>query len=481
MTPAVGSQTSEPYSRARLAGSASILAVDDQPELLRTVDEILAERYQCDCVASVEEARRKLSESSYELCICGIQMPDESGLVLVEEIARDYPHTAIVMVTGFDDPAVVERASELRAHGYLIKPFPPGQLLITTLNALRRRELEIEQEAHSRSLEDRLQAIIDRAPMPIYAKDRSNRYIIANRRAREFVQLTNGNLVGQTDEAIMPPESARRARITDQLVLEEGVTFEEEQTLTIGTEERVYLTVKFPLFDDEGRISAVCGISPDVTAAKREVQLRDELTRAQQQAIDELRSSRLETVERLTKAIELHDHSTGEHVNRMAEIASFLGREYGLDEDRVELLRAAAPMHDVGKIGTPEEILVKPGALTPEEREEMQRHTQTGHDLLALSESELLRLAAVIALTHHEHFDGSGYPQGLAGEEIPIEGRLVAVADVFDALLSDRSYRPAMSVAEAVEVIKEGRGSHFDPQIADALLEHLEEALSLRG
>ena len=165
----------------------------------------------------------------------------------------------------------------------------------------------------------------------------------------------------------------------------------------------------------------------------------------------------------------------------MAKVAAFLGAELGLDPERVLLLRVAAPMHDVGKIATPEAILRKPGPLTPSERAEMQRHTVVGHEILADSRSELLRLAASIALTHHERYDGSGYPRGLAAEEIPLEGRITAVADVFDALLSDRCYRPAMSVDETVAIIEGGRGTHFDPGVVDALIANLEEVLQLRA
>ncbi|HET6570904.1 MAG TPA: HD domain-containing phosphohydrolase, partial [Solirubrobacterales bacterium] len=173
---------------------------------------------------------------------------------------------------------------------------------------------------------------------------------------------------------------------------------------------------------------------------RRELEISERSYRLdlQAQAIDELRLSRQETVERLSKAIELHDSSTGEHVDRMAEVAAFLATRLGLDSTWVDLLRLAAPMHDVGKIATPDGILRKPGPLTPEEREEMKRHTTVGFEILADSKSELLRVAANIALTHHERYDGSGYPYGLTGEEIPLEGRISAVADVFDATLSDR-------------------------------------------
>ena len=210
------------------------------------------------------------------------------------------------------------------------------------------------------------------------------------------------------------------------------------------------------------------------------MRLQSELAETQRRLITELRASRLETVERLTRVIELHDPGTGVHVCRIAGIAAFLGRKAGLDPDNVELLRAAAPMHDVGKVGIPREILAKPGPLTPEERELMERHTEIGYELLRESDSDLLQLAARIALTHHERWDGSGYPRGLARRTIPVEGRLVAVADVFDALLSDRSYRPAMSVEEAVAVIRDGRETKFDPEVVDDLLANVDEILLLR-
>jgi putative two-component system response regulator len=250
--------------------------------------------------------------------------------------------------------------------------------------------------------------------------------------------------------------------------------------MRIGGVERTYKTVKFPLVDELQEIAAVCGISIDITAQREAIALRDKLSAAQLQAIDELKLSRQETVERLARAIELNDSSTGEHVNRIGAIAAYLARRLRLDSARVELLRAAVPMHDVGKIGIRDEILRKPGPLTAAERTEMQRHTLIGHELFSESKSELLRIAATIALTHHECFDGSGYPRGLVGEEIPLEGRITAVADVFDALLSDRCYRKAMSVEQTVALIQAGRGSQFDPVIVDVLLDDLPAALALR-
>jgi PAS domain S-box-containing protein len=411
-------------------------------------------------------------------------MLNGSGLALAEEITEEHPETAVILITGKDDPEIARQVFGLGGHGvhgYLVKPFWPGQLLITAMNALRRRELENSESAYRLNLEERRQTIIDMAPMPVYVKDEDFRYVFANAQADDLAGQERGKLLGKTDEAIMAPEAVTHTRAVDRRILKEGTTHTAEETLGIGGVERTFQTVKFPLLNEQRQATAVCGISTDISAQKEALRLHDELATAQQHAIDELRLSRQETVERLTRAIELHDFSTGKHVDQMAKVASFLGNRLGLDPERVHLLQLAAPMHDVGKIATPSEILRKPGPLTLEEREEMKRHTTVGHEILANSESELLRLAATIALTHHEHFGGGGYPQGLTGEEIPLEGRITAVADVFDALLSDRCYRPALTVSETVEIIKEGRGARFDPQIVDLLIDDLDEVLLLRG
>lgn len=478
------------HPRPRLSGSAKsrpglarILVTDDKPEMLRLVDKALGERYRCEFAASTAQAHKRLASTNFQLALCDIQMLDGSGLSLAEEITEEHPETAVVLVTGKDDPEVAAKAFGFGGHGvhgYLVKPFWPGQLLITVMNALRRRQLEESESAHRLNLEERREKIIDMAPMPVYVKDEDFRYVFTNAQADNLAGLERGELLGHTDEEIMAAEALALTRTVDREILSKGTTYEAEETLEIGGAERTFRTVKFPLVNEDGKATAVCGISTDVTAQKEALQLRDEMAATQKQAIEELRSSRRETVERLARAIELHDFSTGQHVTRMAVITAFLARRLGLDAEFVELLREAAPMHDVGKIGTSEVILRKPGTLDEGERKEMERHTVIGHEILAGSDSQLLQIAATIALTHHERYDGTGYPHGLAGEEIPLAGRITAVADVFDALLGDRCYRPALAVEDAVAIIREGSGTHFDPQIADLLIDGLDEVLSLR-
>jgi putative two-component system response regulator len=459
---------------------ARILVTDDQPEMELVIHRALGERYLCEFASNVEQARQRLSDGAFDLVLCDVHMGGASAMGLVEETISGDLDTAIVLVAETDDPELAKRAFESGVYGYVAKPPWPGQLLITVMNALRRRELEIAEREHRQNLADRRQTIIDMAPIAIYAKDSSGRYIVVNEKADELAGMAPGTLLGLTDEAFLSPEELSVGTDSDRRVFEEQTSHERVDAVEIGGVMKTFKTIRFPLLGEQGEVSAVGGVSVDITAEREAIRLRDELAASQLAAIEELRLSRLETIEGLAKAIDLHDSPTAEHVNRMASIAAFLAAKLGLDPDRVELMRAAAPMHDVGKIGTPSEILRKPGPLTDEERTEMQRHTVVGHQIFAHFESELSRLAAAIALTHHERYDGSGYPHGLVGEEIPLEGRITAVADVFDALLTDRSYRPAMSADEAVAVIEEGRGTHFDPQIVDVLLDYLPQALALR-
>jgi putative two-component system response regulator len=323
-----------------------LLVVDDEPAAQRLAGRILRGPYALEFASNNSEARALLDRWSFELILCDINMPGESGLQLTQEMATERPDLAVVLVTGVDDPQLAEASFERGAYGYLVKPYRPGDLLITVAGALRRRALEAEARAYRLRLER--------------------------------------NLADKMGEA-----------------------------------------------------------------------------------------TRLEMAHRLGMAVELRDGVTGEHIQRLSRYCELLARALQLETNLVERIGPAALMHDVGKIAIPDRILLKPGPLTPGEREEIQRHPDIGRQMLSGSEAPLLKLAESIAWTHHEKWDGSGYPRGLRDDEIPIGGRIAAVADVYDALTRDRPYRAAMPEDEALEVMLEARGRHFDPEILDVFIHTL--------
>lgn len=335
--------------------------MDDEEPIRRMLARILkGAGYRSEIAAGVEEALALARDQEFALALCDVNMPGGSGMRLVRELKSLHPDTAVVMVSGIGDPAMAAMATELGAYGYIVKPFESSEILIGTMNALRRRELEMENRRHR----DRLEALV-----------------------------------------------AERTK---------------DLTTTIA------------------RLSAT---------------------------EEALRASQEEVVQRLAYAADFHDPTTGDHINRMSAACEELALSAGLSRQRAELIRVASPMHDVGKIGISQQILASTKKLSPDEINEMRRHPLIGSKILAGSDSELLRLGAVIALTHHERYGGDGYPRGLVGGAIPLEGRIVAIADVYDALRSERPYKPAFPIEHALEIMREERGKHFDPELLDLFLE----------
>lgn len=197
-------------------------------------------------------------------------------------------------------------------------------------------------------------------------------------------------------------------------------------------------------------------------------------------ATTEIVARERETVFRLCKAAEYRDPETGAHILRMAHYSHLIARGMGLSVDDQELLLEAAPMHDIGKVGIADNILLKPGKLNGEEFEVMKQHAIYGYELLKGSASEVLQAGAEIARGHHEKFDGTGYPAGIRGTDIPLFSRIVAVADVFDALTSERPYKKAWTLEAAVDFLVKGSGTHFDPQCVQAFLDGWEDVLEIR-
>lgn len=195
---------------------------------------------------------------------------------------------------------------------------------------------------------------------------------------------------------------------------------------------------------------------------------------------EELESTQQEIIYTMGEITETRSKETGHHVKRVAEYSRLLAIKYGLSEQEAEVIRLASPMHDVGKVGIPDAILNKPGSLTSEEFDIMKNHSNLGYEMLKHSNKQVLNAAAIIAQQHHERYDGTGYPQGLRGDEIHLYGRITALADVFDALCSDRVYKKAWELDRVMDLLETERGRHFDPVIVDLFIKHLDEFLVIK-
>ncbi len=192
---------------------------------------------------------------------------------------------------------------------------------------------------------------------------------------------------------------------------------------------------------------------------------------------EQLKQAYLDTVYRLSVVVEYRDNATGDHIRRISRTSGILARGLGLDDAEVELIECASPMHDIGKVCIPDAILLKPGPLDPDERQIVESHTIIGAEILGRPQNPLIAAAREIALAHHERWDGTGYPNRLAGTDIPLMGRIVGLADVFDALISKRCYKEPFALEHALEVIRNDRGKHFDPELTDLFLATLDQTL----
>lgn len=224
-------------------------------------------------------------------------------------------------------------------------------------------------------------------------------------------------------------------------------------------------------------VGAVDYITKPISPAVVRARVKTHLSLVQAQ---ELKQTRLQVIQRLGRAAEYKDNETGLHVMRMSHYSQVLALAYGFSEQKAEDLLHAAPMHDIGKIGIADNILLKPGKLTSDEYAEMQKHPLIGAEIIGDCESDLLKMAKAVALYHHEKWDGTGYPFGLSGEQIPVEARIVALSDVFDALTSARPYKQAWSIEATLQHIHQQKGLHFEPKLVDLLDENLQQILEIR-
>jgi len=246
----------------------AVLAIDHDPEVLQEVELVLGERFRCEAVADVNAARERLASDAFDAILCDLEMPGEAGLTLVEDLLTEHPDLAVIPVAGAQDPTVVERATELGLYGYLLKPFLPNQLLITTQAALRRREGEAAERIRQHDLQAQVALALDAAPIPIFVKDLERCYLFANRFAHAMAGVDLGWMTGRTDAEIFSPEADAALRESDLSVLRDEVPSYREEVVQIGGRERAFLTVKVPYFDGEGDLAGIIGVSTEIAGPR---------------------------------------------------------------------------------------------------------------------------------------------------------------------------------------------------------------------
>jgi PAS domain S-box-containing protein len=448
-------------ARAHDEGLEQVLVVDDQSSMRRLIARMVETTgHPVDTASSAAEARAALAVQDFALVICDLGMPGETGISLAGWIRDEHPDVAVLIATGSNDPELADAALALETFGYLTKPFQHNEVAINVVNALRRRRLAIDNRATHDELEHRFRQLVDQLPTIVYlweaGADGQCYYVspaiepVLGYAVEEW--LADPHLWAKR----LHPEDRDRVVAQELRCREEGEDLDCEYRMFARDGRVVWIRDRAVPIQRNGSPHHLQGLMYDVSAEK--------------EAQASLRRSREETIRRLSRASEFRDDETGAHIERMSRYCELIAARLGLGREFVEQLRIASPMHDVGKIGVADAILLKPGPLDAHERAEMERHPEIGYGILAGSGAELLDLAATIAWTHHERFDGGGYPQGLKGEEIPLEGRIAAVADVFDALTSDRVYRAAFSPTQAIAMMRAERGSQFDPRVLDAFL-----------
>ncbi len=247
------------------------------------------------------------------------------------------------------------------------------------------------------------------------------------------------------------------------------------KALQLGADE--YITKPFDIVEFTLRVRNGIKLGSVTNMLKEEVAKK---TRQLQEALEKVQKSEEEVIAILGKTAEFRDHETSAHTMRVGEMAALLAKKYGKDEEYVELIRLAAPMHDIGKIGIADVLLLKPGKLDLDEFEVMKTHAEIGYKILSTKKTPLLQMAAQIAYTHHEKYNGLGYPRGLKGDEIPLCGAITAIVDVFDALMAKRPYKEPFSLEQALQIIEYGKGEHFNPVLTDLFIENIDEIMEIR-
>lgn len=449
----------------------TVLVVDDLPTNIQLAASILQNDYRVLFASSGASALKLLKEKEVDLILMDVMMPEMDGFETTSRIRSDLNLTEIpiIYLTANSDQESLIKGFEAGAADYITKPFIPIELKLRVKTHL---ELYLTKLKLKQFLEEN-QLVLHQ-----YKEAVDEGTIVSKTDTEGFITYVNDEfcrisgysreeLLNNAHNIIRHQEMPKAAFDEMWKTLKEKKSWEGivKNRKKNGDAYIVKALIK-PIVNMDGEIVEYMAIRQDITEV---YELQDEIAQTQK-----------EIIEKLGELSECRSQETGQHVRRVAEYSALLAQFSDLSSDEIEKIRMASPMHDIGKIGIPDDILMKPGKLSEDEFKIMKTHSKKGYDVFYNSKREVLQAAAVIAHEHHERWDGKGYPQGLMGKDIHIYGRITALADVFDALGSERVYKKAWPLDKIIDFLKSEAGRQFDPDLVTLFLDNIDAFITVR-
>lgn len=477
----------------------NVLIVDDLSEIVEVLSEFLrAHGLTVYEASNGKEALLAIERNKIDIAMVDVKLPDISGISLLEEIKLRDPTIPVIMMTGYFDPKIIVDSIKRGAFDFVFKPIEFEKLMLLLLRAKREKEILEEKIRMEHSIEDKKKIILLNKELQAKINELTTMYHISAKfnsvridedvfeRTLEIMSEALNKkpvayflLHGETQELIPLKVVGSSSELSRRIPLPsdfESDHMAQRRLIKLGGILLLPILIKNRCI---GFIGMEHGQNGNSKLKESEIFLLKVMCEKASTVIENrmlyesLFENIMETLKSLIISINKRDKYTEGHCRRVAKNAVRLGRFLGLDGEVLESLGLAAPVHDLGKMGIPDSILLKPGRLTDEEFEIMKKHSVYGEEIL--SKFELLAEEAKIVRYHHERFDGKGYPDGLASRDIPYSARVLAICDSYDAMVSDRPYRKALSEKEALNEIRRCRGTQFDPEVADAFVEMIEK------
>lgn len=502
-----------------MANPNRILVVDDEIVIRELMTDILTdEGFEVESAPHGKAALAMLTERPRDFVVLftDIMMPEMNGIELIHEARKVAPTLVPIVMTGYATLETARAAVKEGAYDYVLKPFNLSEIKMAVSNALERfrlanenarlREItelfKISESIASMRDEGSLLDYVLRAALDRVEAERGSVMLVSPDGRRLEVANSVG-LPTQASGSVAEVASSISGWVAENVrpLLVENLADRPEvasRSLNLGAGSFISVPLEHKAAPAEHESFASDSLPPVIAVLNvshkkgggaftdSDLKVLSILANHTAAALENVRlihdieEGQREIVFTLGEITETRSRETGNHVKRVAEYSKILALNFGLRPAEAEVLRLAAPLHDVGKVGIPDAVLNKPGKLTPDEYDVMKAHARIGYDMLKVAKGRVLQAAAIIAHEHHERYDGNGYPQGLAGKDIHLYGRITGIADVFDALGSERVYKKAWPLEDILKLFREERGKHFDPDILDVFFANLDEIVAIR-